>query len=397
MQYSIGQFNSANIGIMVFLVGWRINKHVPLLQRYSIPEPVTGGLLASLVLALLHYGFAIDIEFNLTIRDWLLLYFFTTIGLNANFKNLVKGGPALFLLLGLTVGFLFVQNLTGTFIAQLMGQHKVTGLLGGTLALVGGHGTVIAWAPELEKIDGMHQALEIGTACATFGLVLSSVLGGPLANFLIKRRKLEPKAYEQPDIGTTQDEAKDGSLDYVKVLRALMVIQSCIVLGWMLDIFFKSRGITLPLFVSCLLVSIVVTNTVPYVLRKYPWPAESISVAIIADVALGVFLAMSLMSLELWSVMTLALPILTMLAVQTLVVALFILFVIFPCMGKDYDAAVISAGFAGFSLGSTPTAIANMTAVTERYGASHKAFIVVPLVCSFFIDIANSIVVKIFL
>ncbi len=397
MEYSIGQFDSANLGIMFFLIGWRINKHVPLLQRYSIPEPVTGGLLASLLLAVLHYGFNIDIEFNLTIRDWLLLYFFTTIGLNASFKKLVAGGPALFLLLALTVGFLFIQNLTGTFVAQLMGQNRITGLLGGTLSLVGGHGTVIAWAPELEKIKGMDRALEIGTACATFGLVLSSLLGGPIANYLVKRHKLEPSLHEQPDIGTMEDSPEANSIDYVKVLRALLVTQFCIMLGWVLDAFFKSQGITLPLFVSCLLVGIIVTNTIPNIFPKYPWPSESISLAIIADIALGIFLAMSLMSLELWSIMALALPILSILAVQTLVVTVFILFVIFPCMGKNYDAAVICSGFAGFSLGSTPTAIANMTSVTERYGASHKAFIVVPLVCSFFIDIANSIVVKIFL
>ncbi len=397
MHYSVDQLDSANIGIMIFLLGWRINRHVSILRRYSIPEPVTGGLLASLALAVLHYGFNIDISFDLTIRDWLLLYFFTTIGLNANFAKLVKGGPALFLLLGLTVGFLFIQNLAGTTIAQMMGEHRVIGLLGGTLSLVGGHGTVIAWAPELEKIDGVHRAMEIGTACATFGLVLSSILGGPIANFLIRTRHLEPAMGIQPDIGTLEEDHKDNSIDYVKVLRALMVIQVCILLGWLLNSLLKSAGIMLPLFVSCLLVSIVVTNTVPYVFRHYPWPAGTISVAIIADIALGIFLAMSLMSLELWSVMTLAIPILSILGVQTIIVALFILFVIFPFMGRDYDAAVISAGFAGFALGSTPTAIANMTAVTERYGASYKAFIVVPLVCSFFIDIANSIVIKFFL
>lgn len=397
MSYAVGQFGSLNIGIMTFLIGWRINRHIPLLQRFSIPEPVTGGLSAMLVIAGLHYAFGMDITFDLTFRDWLLLYFFTTIGINANLKKLVAGGPALFLLLGLTVVLLFAQNFAGVFLAKGLGLDAGVGLLGGTLALVGGHGTVIAWVPELERTRHLSHAMEIGTACATFGLVLSSVIGGPLANFLITRRKLEPREATQPDIGTLSEGDQPHPVDYVRVLRALLVIQSCIIVGWALDAFLKSMGVMLPLFVSCLLVGIVSTNTIPHLLPRYPWPAQSLAVAVIADIALGVFLAMSLMDLKIWNVLSLALPILFILAAQTVLVALFILCVIFPLMGRDYDAAVISAGFAGFALGSTPTAIANMTAVTERWGASHKAFIVVPLVCSFFIDIANSGVTSLFL
>jgi ESS family glutamate:Na+ symporter len=332
-------------------------------------------------------------------RDILLVYFFTTIGINASFRDLLRGGKTLFVLLLLTIGYMFLQNLTGIGVATLFDQSKEVGLLGGTISLIGGHGTSIAWAPRLAADYQIPNAMEIGIACATFGLILASAMGGPIAKLLISRDHLSPDKKEPLDVGLP-GRNHPPPLTHLDFLDAVLAIHVCIIIGLFLNEFLEELGLKLPMFVSCLFAGIMVTNLMP---KSFPrisgrrWPSKDPAVSLIADIALGTFLAMSLMSMQLWDLVDLAGPILAILGAQALVAVLFILFLVYPAMGRNYQAAVISAGFAGFSMGATPTAIANMTAVTKRYGASHMAFIVVPLVGAFFIDLANALIIQLFL
>jgi ESS family glutamate:Na+ symporter len=386
----------------VLFVGKRMNDKVGLLRELSIPEPVTGGLLFSVLFGLVYLLSGVEVDFALHARDILLVYFFTTIGINASARDLLAGGRPLVILLAITVTFMLAQNFTGIAVAGLFGLPSAVGVLGGSVSLIGGHGTAIAWSPAIGADHGIPNAMEIGIASATFGLILASIMGGPIAKFLINRHGLKPtpeQAQECQDVGLTEEQRKEG-IGHLDFLDAVLAIHICIVVGYLLNDAISEMGVKLPLFVTCLFAGILITNLVP---KRLPtitgthWPARTPAMALIADIALGTFLAMSLMSMQLWTLVDLAGPILTMLAAQFALAVLVTIFVLFPLMGRGYDAAVVAAGFGGVTLGSTPTAMANMAAVTQRFGPSHRAFIIVPLVSAFFIDIVNAMVIPLFL
>lgn len=392
-------FLAITIGILVLFIGKRLNDVIPVLRNFSIPEPVTGGLLFSILFGLVYVVSGVEIEFELKARDFLLVYFFTTIGINASIKDLIAGGKPLVILLVITIIYMVLQNLTGIGVASLFGQPAQVGMLGGTVSLIGGHGTAIAWAPRISEDYNIANAMEIGIACATFGLILASTMGGPIAKFLITRYDLKPAKKEAMDVGVSQDQ-KEVGIGYLDFLDAILAIHVCIIAGFFLNEALQLAGVQLPLFVTCLFAGILITNLVP---KNFPrltgtnWPSRKPAIALIADLSLGTFLAMSLMSMQLWTLIDLAGPILGILTAQVIVALAVNLFIVFPAMGRNYDAAVVSAGFGGISLGSTPTAMANMSAVSKQYGASHLAFIIVPLVCAFFIDIVNAIFIPFFL
>ncbi len=395
----ISPFLSVTLGIVVLFVGKRVNNIVRFLKEFSIPEPVTGGLICSLLIALLYLVTGIEIEFELSARDFLLVYFFTTIGINASLKDLMKGGKPLVILLVITIAYMVVQNLTGISVAAAFGLAAPVGLLGGSISLIGGHGTAIAWAPRIAADYGIGNAMEVGIACATFGLILASIMGGPIAKLLISRYKLQSPDEEPLTVGFSDTE-QGGRISHLDFLDAILAIHVCAILGFLLNEQLENMGLQLPLFVTCLFAGILITNLIP---ENFPrisgtkWPSRKPAISLLADISLGTFLAMSLMSMQLWTLVDLAGPIFTILGAQFFVALATILFVVFPVMGKSYDAAVVCAGFGGISLGSTPTAMANMSAVSQRYGASHMAFIIVPLVCAFFIDLANAILIPFFL
>jgi ESS family glutamate:Na+ symporter len=385
-----------NLGILVLYLGKVLSQKISLLRQFNIPEPVSSGLLVCVFTFLLYLVTGIELSFDLAARDVLLVYFFAGIGLNSDLRSLISGGIPLIILIGATIVYMFLQNIAGVSVATAFGLDPVVGVLGGTTSLIGGHGTAIAWTPEFRDAYGIANASEIGIACATFGLVLASLMGGPIANILIKRHKLEPKTTEQPDVGMVHGE-EHTKIDMHAILRSWFFLNICLTLGAIIQEGLESAGLELPMFVCCLFGGIIITNTIPRIFPKMSWPAGSPSLALISDVALGMFLAMSLMSLQLWTLIDLAAPILGILTVQFVCAFCFALFVIFRLMGRDYEAAVICSGFGGISLGSTPTAMANMTAVSQRYGIAHKAFIIVPLVCGFFVDIANALIIRTFL
>jgi len=395
----ISPFLSVTLGIVVLFVGKRVNNIVRFLKEFSIPEPVTGGLICSILIALLYLVTGIEIEFELSARDFLLVYFFTTIGINASLKDLMEGGKPLVILLVITIAYMVVQNLTGISVAAAFGLAAPVGLLGGSVSLIGGHGTAIAWAPRIAADYGIGNAMEVGIACATFGLILASIMGGPIAKLLINRYKLQSPGEEPLTVGFSDTE-QGGRISHLDFLDAILAIHVCAILGFLLNEQLENMGLQLPLFVTCLFAGILITNLIP---ENFPrisgtkWPSRKPAISLLADISLGTFLAMSLMSMQLWTLVDLAGPIFTILGAQFFVALATILFVVFPVMGKSYDAAVVCAGFGGISLGSTPTAMANMSAVSQRYGASHMAFIIVPLVCAFFIDLANAILIPFFL
>jgi ESS family glutamate:Na+ symporter len=395
----IDSFLAITLGIVALFAGRRINDGFDKLRELSIPEPVTGGLLFSLIFGLVFLVSGVAVEFELMFRDFLLVYFFTTIGINASLADLKTGGKPLLILMAITLVYMVLQNLTGLSVAALFDQPPVIGMLGGGVSLIGGHGTTVAWAPILAEEFDLPNAMEVGIACATFGLILASLMGGPIAKLLISRYQLQPETVDAQDVGI-DDAQPTQIITHLDYLDALLAIHMTIIAGMLLNEACQAIDFSVPLFVTCLLAGIILTNIIPDSAPRLTgtrWPSRTPAMALIADTSLGTFLAMSLMSLQLWALVDLAGPILAILAAQFLLAVSISLFLVFPAMGKNYDAAVICAGFGGISLGSTPTAMANMAAVTTRYGASHLAFIVVSLVSAFFISVVNAVLIPLFL
>lgn len=389
-------FLTLTLGIVVYLFGALLTRRIAFLRDYNIPEPVTGGFLAALAIWALHAATGFDLIFEMTTRDRLLVIFFATVGVNARLSDLLAGGRTLIILCVLTVIFVFLQNGVGALGASLFGLPSAAGVIMGSVALVGGHGTTIAWAPAIAAEHGFPAAVETGTAVATLGLVLASLLGGPIAKFLIERRNLTAEARGAGQ-GGIAPEADAAPIDKPGIMQALLVVNIAVILGYLVHGPLTATGIKLPLFVPCLIMGIVLSNSIPLIFPKLPWPARSPSLSLISDYALSIFLAISLMSMQLWTLAEIAGPLLVVVAMQTILAVSFILLAIFPLLGRDYQAAVLSAGFTGLSLGATPTAIASMTAVTKHYGPSPNAFIILPLVSAFFVDLVNVVAITFFL
>ncbi len=384
------------VAILVLFLGKYLSQKVALLRDYNIPEPVIGGVLVALLISIAFFIFDSYVVFDLQGRDTFLIVFFTSIGLSSRLSTLVAGGRPLLIMLGLAVAFLFLQNFTGMLVTFATGLPSQIGVLGGSISLSGGHGTTAAWAPTFVDRYGIGNAMELGMATATFGLVLGGVLGGPIAKYLISKHKLESSSEEHITVGIPQ-KAGDMSISVNSVLNALLVLCIAIGLGMHINLLLIYVGFKLPMFVTCLFAGIILTNSIPLLFKNIRWPTGTPTLALISDLCLGLFLSMSMMSLQLWKLIDLAGPFMLLLVCQVIMITLFVIFVVFRFLGRNYDAAVMSAGFAGLGLGATPTAIANMTAVAEKFGASPQAFLVIPLVGAFFIDIANAIVVKLIL
>lgn len=379
---------------LVLLLGRKLASSSSLLKAYSIPEPVVGGLIVALALLALRSFAQVELRFDSALQGPLMLAFFATIGLNANLASLKAGGRKLAIFLGVVLGFLILQDTIGIAMAKLMGIDPLIGLLGSSITLSGGHGTGAAWGRVFTQDRGITAATEIAMACATFGLILGGLIGGPVAGYLVRKVKLPdaqlagnvaPPSFEQPkavQLITPQ-----------AFIEALALIAISLSVGTMLSTWLSGTAFELPTFVTVLFVGVLLSNG----LSLFGYKIFERAILVLGNVSLSLFLAMALMSLRLWDLASLALPVLAILAVQAVGMAAYAIFVTFRVMGSNYDAAVLAAGHCGFGLGATPTAIANMQAVTDRYGPSHLAFLIVPMVSAFFIDLANAIVIKLFL
>ena len=394
MQVEVSLALTAVAAILVLLGGRALIAWVPVLQRYSIPEPVVGGLAAALLLTAARFA-DLEVQFDPRAQAPLLLVFFSTIGLSAELRTLARGGRKLVILFAVVILALLLQNALGIAIAKGLDLHPLMGLLGGSATLTGGHGTGAAYGKLFGEVNNLQGAVEVAMACATFGLVLGGILGGPTAQWLIRRHGLQPRGEVAADQGPGSlrtDERRPLSPE--SLMETVLLLMLCLGVGTLLAETVQIPGLKLPTFVWCLLTGIVLRNTLG--LRGF-YRVDGPTVELLGTVCLSLFLAMALMSLRLWELVSLALPILVLLSLQALLVVVLAVTLTFRVLGADYDAAVIAAGQCGFQLGATPTAIANMQAITNRYGPSPLAFLLVPIIGAFLIDITNALVIQGFL
>jgi len=396
--YSIGELESFLIAFLVLFLGHIVNKKVPVLQRFNIPEPIVGGLIVAIIITLLHFK-NITLEFSLPLQSTLMLMFFSTVGLAASYTQLLKGGSKVFLFLAVASLYIIIQNGIGVSLATMLGLEPILGLIAGSITLSGGHGTGAAWSQTFYDLYGMN-TLELAMAAATFGLVIGGIIGGPIAQRLITKNNLESEYgigtnhHEQFPELVTYNELEEDRITGKSIIETLFILLTCVVGAGYVEQAVSLLNITwlrIPDFVYALFLGVIFTNATE-VTKSYKVNSEAID--ILGTVALSLFLAMALMNLKLWNIFDLALPLLIILAVQAVVLAIFSYFVTFKIMGSNYDAAIIAGGHCGFGLGATPTAVMNMGSLVSRYGPSPQAFMVVPIVGAFFIDIVNLIILQ---
>ena len=384
-----------SMSILVLFVGMYLNRKIRFLGDNYIPPAVTGGLLFATGVTLV-YSFAdIQLEFDMRLRDILLLVFFSTVGLSARFRTLAAGGKALLVLTVIAGVFLILQNTLGVAIALSRDVNPGYGLIAGSISFAGGHGTAIAWGQVAEDA-GMKGASSIGVAFATFGLVAGGLIGGPIARRLIEHRQATmPTSHAEESLADAVSEmvVNDDGDWLFNVLVSILVLSLCVSLGDIVNRNLLGLGLRLPGFLTSMLVGIVIIN-MSDLFRK---PLKMEFVEKFSALSLNIFLAMSMMAIQLWTLAAAAEAIFIVLVLQVLLMTLFAIYVVFRAMGSDYDAVVIAAGFAGMGLGATPVAIANMNAITSHYGPSTKAFLIVPLVGAFFIDILNAGTINFFI
>lgn len=384
------------VAAVLLVVGDFIKKHVGVLSRYFIPGPIIGGLVFSIIALVGHQTGSFAFEFYDTMRAFLLLVFFTTIGFSASFELLKKGGVGVVLFLAAAIGLVLLQNTLGAGLAALLGVHPLIGVAAGSIALTGGHGTSAAFGPLLEQA-GAAGALPAAIAAATYGLVAGCVIGGPLGTLLMRRNGLRGPSTDGARTGaaaqatplpTTANTASGDTVMYASILIAVSIGVGTVLVNWL-----KDMGVTLPSYLGPMLVAALVRNVIDW--RNSELPLRQFEV--VGNVSLAFFLAMALMSMKLWELAEVAGPLLVILLAQTALMFAYGYWVTFRVMGRDYDAAVIAAGHCGFGMGATPNAMANMQAFTAANGPSVKAFFVIPLVGSLFIDFFNAVIITAFM
>ncbi|MEG0149784.1 MAG: sodium/glutamate symporter [Comamonas sp.] len=404
MHVGFGAYYTLIFAVLVLLLGKLMTRHIRFLRDFNIPEPVSGGLVAAATIFLLHETTGLTLGFESSLQDAFMLVFFSSIGLSANLSKLREGGTALLVFLGLIAGFIFLQNVVGVGMATLLGQDPLMGLVAGSITLVGGHGTAGAYGAMLENEYGLTGATALGIACATFGLVIGGLLGGPLAKRLITSRQLaqprteaqqlsteEPAVSESSDVANFESSSKAPRLITADAaVETLALFAGCLAFAELMTSLTQGV-IKLPTFVWALGGGVIIRNALDYVFGIKVFDR---AIDVFGSAALSIYLAIALLSLRLWELTDLAAPLMVILLVQTLFLAAYATLVTFRVMGKDYDAAVLAAGHCGFGMGATPTAVANMQALTNQYGPSHKAFLIVPLVGAFFIDIINAFLLQ---
>lgn len=391
-------YQTITLATLTWLLGYFLVKHIRILNKYNIPEPVVGGFVVAIGITVLHYSHNLTFQFNNDFQNTMMLVFFSAIGLSANFSNLIKGGKPLVVFLVIAFGLILLQNLLSILVALGLNLKPAYGLIAGSMTLTGGHGTGIAWAETLVKDFNIQGGLELAMACATFGLVAGGVLGGPVASILLKkihRPSLNPLTNENSDEVTEIFEKPEcrRKANLHSLMECLAMFAVCLWLGQIFDELTQGTILQLPTFVWCLFSGVLIRNILSSVIN---FKEADESIDLLGSVGLSLFLTIALMSLKLWQLTGLALPIVAILALQIILMVSYAIFITYRFMGKDYDAIVLSAGHCGFGLGATPTAIANMQSVTDHFGDSHKAFLIVPMVGAFFIDLLNAVALKIF-
>ena len=418
MEIALNGYYTMILATLVLLLGRFLIVKIRFLSDFNIPEPVAGGLVAGLLVVVLNAFFGLTFKFETQLQTAFMLVFFSSICLSADFSRLKAGGKPLAIFLMVVAAFILLQNVVGVGMASVLGLEPLIGLVTGSITLTGGHGTAGAWGPVLESRYGITGATTLGIATATFGLVAGGLIGGPVARYLIKKighQKL-PKPQNQTEVeavaasqslystrhteeGDQPDEAMFDKPDEIRLITASSTIETlalfagCMAFAGVMTTVAKGTAFELPTFVWALAGGVIIRNVLT---NFFKFDMFDRAIDVFGNASLSLFLAMALLSLRLWELTDLALPVMVILVVQTLVMMLYASFVTFRVMGSDYDAAVLAAGHCGFGMGATPTAIANMQAITDRYGVSYKAFLIVPMVGAFFVDLVNAAILQVF-
>ena len=418
MEVTLNGYYTLILATLVLLLGRFLVKKIKFLEDFNIPEPVAGGLVAAAIVYSLNLIWGYSFNFNQALQTATMLMFFASIGLSADFGRLKAGGSPLLIFTIVVSVFIILQDVVGVAMASALGLDPLLGLVTGSIALTGGHGTAGAWGIVLEEQYGVVGATTLGIAAATYGLVAGGLVGGPVARRLINKMGLKPTpvnpnqsdveklAGQQSLYSTKHDEDGDDrheemfeKPDNIRLITASSTIESlalfagALAFADLMTIVAQGTAFELPTFVWALAGGVIIRNALTMV---FNFDMFDRAIDVIGNASLSLFLAMALLSLKLWELTDLAGPVLIILLVQTAVMIAYAYFVTFRIMGKDYDAAVLAAGHSGFGMGATPTAIANMQAVTDRYLPSPKAFLIVPMVGAFFVDIVNATVLQIF-
>ena len=387
MKLELDLIHTIIVAMVVLFAGRALVARIGVLQRFSIPAPVVGGGIVAILLAFGDGLGGLKLSFNMAMKDSLLLMFFTTVGLAADARMLAKGGVRLLVFLGISAALVVAQNVVGIGAALAFDLHPVIGLFGGSITLVGGHGTGAAYAGRLGDTMNVQGVMELAMAAATAGLVMGAILGGPITEYLIRRHKLAGPSRISEE---TKPEEQADQVSSVSLINTLFVILVCLAGGKALARLVEGTGFIMPDFVFCLLLGVVIRNATNFL----PVKLSDRTVETVGEVALSLFLVMALMTMKLLDLANLAGPLLVILALQALLMIAFAVFITYNVMGRNYDAAVISGGQVGFGLSSTACALAIMKAVTGRHGVSALAFLIVPMVGAFFIDILNAMVIQ---
>lgn len=405
MEFTFNAFYTLIAAVIVLLLGRLLVNKIDFLKRYNIPEPVAGGLVAAIVSLLVNQFWGYSITTSSALQTSFMLIFFASIGLSANFTKLRQGGIGLIIFLIAISTFIVVQNFVGISLATLLGIDPLIGLIAGSVTLTGGHGTAGAWGEIFETQYGIQGALALGMASATFGLIIGGLIGGPLAKTLINRHQLAvPRTEEQiekrDNTPADQDSNEFIPFEYphqVRLITAdnaittLGLFAACLAFAEFMTGFAKGSMFELPTFVWALAGGVILRNILESIFKVNIFDR---AIDVFGNASLSLYLAMALLSLKLWQLADLAGPLMVILGAQTITMALYAAFVTFRIMGKNYDAAVLAAGHCGFGMGATPTAVANMQAITNMYGPSYKAFLIVPLCGAFFVDLINVAVIQ---
>ena len=370
--------------VLVLLVGTLVNRRIAVLSKYNIPDPITGGLLFAAVASVAWAATGYQVTIDQTIKPTLLLMFFAGVGMCADLRMLKQGGKALVIFLVVLFPYILVQNGVGIGVAKLLDLHPIFGLVGGSITLVGGHGTGAAYAERFAEVNNLQAVMELSMTVATVGLIIGGIIAGPVAQYLITRHNLRSQAAANAAGADRADQPVPIST--VGMIGALAGIFAAVVAGRWLAAKFSGGSITIPGFLWCMLIGVAIRNLVPFVGLRLDDRASDL----ISGVCLSLFLVMTMMALNLVEVALSAGPFLIILAAQVVFIVLYAIFVSFRFMGRDYEAAVTSAAFIGFNMGSTATAMANMQAITNKYGPAPQSYLIVPLAGAFFIDLMNA-------
>lgn len=405
LSFQLDMVQTLALASIVLFAGYGIRRRIGVLDRYNIPAPVVGGFIFAALALVLRLNNILAFEFNTSLQAPLMIAFFTTIGLGASLSLLKIGGPQVLLFWGLASVLAVIQDAVGVLLTKLLGVHPFLGLIAGSITMTGGHGTGAAFGKLMEDQYGFPGGLTLAMAAATFGLVSGGLIGGPVGTRLIGKYRLRhgDPAPASPADGIALAEksladdaaspAREESSTAYRLLKVITITLTAMWGGSLLSAWL-GQYVTLPAYIGAMLVAAVMRNLADF--TKIVHISQEM-VDEIGMIALSLFLSMALMSLKLWELLDLAVPMLIILVVQVTMMAAFAYFITFRVMGKDYDAAVMAGGHCGFGLGATPNAVANMEALAERFGPAPRAFLVLPMVGAFFIDFTNAIIITTFI